>query len=185
MVHTKKFIIEAFWELLEEKPYNKITVLNIVDRCGISRNTFYYHFHDIPQLLEESIKHDTDQILDAYNSAGYPLECITPVIRLCETRRRAILHIYRSVQRDVFLDYLEKTAIYAATQYIETLSDNLQASVENKNVIIRIAKCAMVGLTLDWLDAGMDYDLNEFFIQANHLFGEAVHNAMLNAMKSL
>ena len=56
MNRTKEAIVNAFWELLEEKPYNKITVKDIVDRCQINRNTFYYHFHDIPELLESIIK---------------------------------------------------------------------------------------------------------------------------------
>ena len=33
MVHTKTILKDAFWEILEEKPYNKITVQDIVDRC--------------------------------------------------------------------------------------------------------------------------------------------------------
>ena len=39
---TKKAIIDVFWQLLEEKPYSKITVQNIVEHCQINRNTFYY-----------------------------------------------------------------------------------------------------------------------------------------------
>lgn len=35
MDRTKKAISEAFWQLLEEKPYNKITVQSIVERCHI------------------------------------------------------------------------------------------------------------------------------------------------------
>lgn len=58
MNRTKNAIIDAFWLLLEEKPYNKITVKDIVERCQINRNTFYYHFHDIPELLETTIKND-------------------------------------------------------------------------------------------------------------------------------
>ena len=47
MKKTKETIIDAFWQLLEEKPFNKITVQNIVERCHLNRNTFYYHFQDI------------------------------------------------------------------------------------------------------------------------------------------
>ena len=43
MKKTKETIIDAFWQLLEEKPFNKITVQNIVERCALNRNTFYYH----------------------------------------------------------------------------------------------------------------------------------------------
>lgn len=55
MKKTKETIIDAFWQLLEEKPFNKITVQNIVERCHLNRNTFYYHFQDIPNLAEYTV----------------------------------------------------------------------------------------------------------------------------------
>ena len=50
---TKKAIQETFITLLDERPLNKITVKDIVETCGINRNSFYYHFEDLPALLEE------------------------------------------------------------------------------------------------------------------------------------
>ena len=50
---------EAFWELLEEKPYSAITVKLITQRAGVNHNTFYYHFQNIDemavQLFEDNI----------------------------------------------------------------------------------------------------------------------------------
>lgn len=63
MNRTQKAIIDAFWQLLEEKPYNKITVQSIVERCQVNRNTFYYHFRDIPSLTEHSIKDWTERVI--------------------------------------------------------------------------------------------------------------------------
>ena len=40
---TKKAINQAFLEILEKKPLDKITVRDITENCGINRNTFYYH----------------------------------------------------------------------------------------------------------------------------------------------
>ena len=48
-------IQETFITLLDERPLNKITVKDIVETCGINRNSFYYHFEDLPALLEEII----------------------------------------------------------------------------------------------------------------------------------
>ena len=42
----------AFLELIEEKPYSKITVNHIVERAGVHRNTFYYHYQSIPKKLQ-------------------------------------------------------------------------------------------------------------------------------------
>ena len=39
---TKEIIAKTFTELLDEKPMSKITVKDIVERCGVNRNTFYY-----------------------------------------------------------------------------------------------------------------------------------------------
>ena len=50
---TKKAIMDSFLHLLEKKPLDKITVRDIVDDCGINRNTFYYYFQDIYAVLEE------------------------------------------------------------------------------------------------------------------------------------
>ena len=37
---TRNAIIDAFLQLLDERPLSKITVKDIVDACGINRNTF-------------------------------------------------------------------------------------------------------------------------------------------------
>ena len=50
---TKRAIIESFLHIAGKKPLEKITVRDIVDDCGINRNTFYYYFQDIYAVLEE------------------------------------------------------------------------------------------------------------------------------------
>ena len=55
---TSKAIEESFIRLLNERPLDKITIKDIVDDCGISRNTFYYHFQDITALLEHILNAD-------------------------------------------------------------------------------------------------------------------------------
>ena len=50
---TKDAIKQSFLKLLNKKPIDKITVKEIVEDCGINRNSFYYHFDDIPSLMEE------------------------------------------------------------------------------------------------------------------------------------
>ena len=51
-LYTQKTIMRAFGEMLEEMPFDKITVTALVKRCDISSNTFYYHYRDIYDLLD-------------------------------------------------------------------------------------------------------------------------------------
>ena len=51
-LNTKQVIFDAFMALSREKSVDKITVKDLVEACHISRQTFYYHFQDIVEVIE-------------------------------------------------------------------------------------------------------------------------------------
>lgn len=48
---AKLLLAQSIKQLAQTTPLNDITVQNIVDNCGLSRNSFYYHFHDKQELV--------------------------------------------------------------------------------------------------------------------------------------
>lgn len=56
-IRSRRFIRQAFMELLKEKRLEKITVTDIVNRADINRSTFYAHYTDVKALIEE-IQHE-------------------------------------------------------------------------------------------------------------------------------
>lgn len=52
----KKMIAEATQTLLIDRHVKKLTVKDIVEQCHITRQTFYYHFDGIPELLRWMIE---------------------------------------------------------------------------------------------------------------------------------
>ncbi|KAB7790709.1 TetR/AcrR family transcriptional regulator [Bifidobacterium leontopitheci] len=46
---------EAFWTLLERKPYAQITISDITRESGLNRSAFYYHYGNIPELADDAI----------------------------------------------------------------------------------------------------------------------------------
>ena len=93
MERTKMAIIAAFEALLEEKPFNKITVKDIVERCQINRNTFYYHYRDIPDLLQHMLEGKVDRLLSGHYIPDCPMACISPIFQYGLEHKRAILSI--------------------------------------------------------------------------------------------
>lgn len=171
--------MNAFWQLLEEKPYSKITVKDIVERCQINRNTFYYHFHDIPELLETVIKIEADNIIQTHSKFGAPMDCIVPLVENCINHQKAILHIYHSIHREVFLNELDRISYYVVNQYIDTVTVNLTLFPDDKKILIRFYKCLLTGIVLDWLNEGMDHDPYKTFARICELFHGANRNAFL------
>lgn len=176
---TKTAIIDAFLKLLEEKPYNKITVKNIVDLCQINRNTFYYHFQNIPDLLEQVMKNDADCIIENYSSLSTPVDCILPLLKHIAKRKKLISHIYNSVQREVFLNYLDKITLYVVNEYVNKATEGSYISAEDKNLLIRLYKCTLVGVIIDWLEDEMSYDLPKAFTRTCDLLSGSVTQSLL------
>ena len=55
---AKKAIRDSFIKLLNERPLSQITVRDIVDACGVNRNTFYYYFQDqLHKLILHNLLH--------------------------------------------------------------------------------------------------------------------------------
>ncbi|MEG2198980.1 MAG: TetR/AcrR family transcriptional regulator C-terminal domain-containing protein [Anaerovorax sp.] len=50
-LETKMKIALSFQELTQTKPIKKISIQEIVSKCGLNRQTFYYHFQDIYDLI--------------------------------------------------------------------------------------------------------------------------------------
>lgn len=50
---TRKDIMDAFWELYKAKDISKISVREICELAGYHRTTFYAHFNDVYDVLEQ------------------------------------------------------------------------------------------------------------------------------------
>lgn len=179
MNRTKKAICDTFWEILEEKPYNKITVQNIVEKCQVNRNTFYYYFQDIPALAEYTIREWADNIIQNNCAFGEPMSCIMPLANECMERRMAFLHLYRSSNRETFMQRLNETSFHIVRSYTENSIGDIPLSQEKKEMLTHFYKCAVVGTILDWLDSEMKYDLVGFCQDIDNFFADSVKELIL------
>ncbi len=48
--------------MMAVKPMDKITVKDLVEICGVNRQTFYYHFDDVYDLLEWVFEEDASRV---------------------------------------------------------------------------------------------------------------------------
>lgn len=65
VLRTRQSIRMAFYELIEEKGYEAITIQDIADRAMINRNTFYLHHQNKPDLLDTCM----DELLSELKNA--------------------------------------------------------------------------------------------------------------------
>lgn len=160
---TKKAIKETFMKLLANEPVNRITVKQLVDECGINRNTFYYHYEDIPSLLEEIIHDETDRIMNQYPTIDTLEQGLGVAIEFALLNRDAVMHIYKSVNRDIYERYLWQLIDYVCGRYFETVFNKAKYNKSDKEIVKSYYKCACFGMITNWLENDMREDLVRSF----------------------
>lgn len=160
---TKRAMAGAFWLLLEEKPLGRITVKDVVERCQMNRNTFYYHFQDLRALTEYALEEWLGALARERCVSGPPLERFARLVQGVAERRAAVMNLCRSSGREPFLNGLERLAGCAAR-----LCAGVPAGLPegDRRTLLRFYKCVFAGVALDWLDGGMDYDAGAFVRRA-------------------
>lgn len=157
---TKNAIKTSFLKLLNEKQLSKITVKDIVEDCGINRNSFYYHFNDIPSLLEEILIEQADEFVQSQAKPDSIYECLLSAISFALNNKTAMMHIYNSANKEMFEQYLNRVSQHTVSEYIDAVSVDYNISDEDKGVITMYYKSLLVGFVVDWLGGGMKYDLS-------------------------
>ena len=159
---TKKAIRDSFLKLLEEKPLKQISVRDIVEHCGINRNTFYYHYQDIPQLLESIIREEAERLVTEHPTFDSMEACMDTIIDFAMENKILVMHIYKSVNRDVFEKRLWWVCESVMTRYVDGLIRDRPVSPQDREIIIAYVKAVSFGLVLGWLETGMTTGIREF-----------------------
>jgi len=160
---AKESIKRSFLRLLEERPLREITVKDIVGACGVNRNSFYYHFKDIPALLEEIITDCADAIIAAQGPALSLADCLETASRFALAHRQAVLHINQSAHRRLFEECLMDVCRRVVEGYAAAAFGSVPIRAEDREILIRFYQCECFGQVMEWLNGGMRYDIGGQF----------------------
>ncbi len=67
--NTARLMDEALLQLLEKKDFDYITVKEICVKAGVNRSTFYLHYENTNDLLEESLKYIFSRFSEKYDNS--------------------------------------------------------------------------------------------------------------------
>ena len=113
---TKRAIQESFKKLLSNQPLDKITVKNITDDCGVNRNTFYYHYSDIYQLLEEIFLTEAQKSVEKMEVGQSWEEGLKTGLCFVKENKKLIYHVYSSLHRETIERYLYSVSLDFASR---------------------------------------------------------------------
>ena len=155
---TKRAITESFMKLINQVPFDKITVKDIVEDCGVNRNTFYYHYSDIYALLDEILANETQRVLTENLDEQSWKDSILESCSFALKNKRGIYHIYNSLSRRKIDTYFYQVMGRIMHDFVKKQAEDMPVKAEDIRLISDFYKCAFVGMILQWLDGGMKDD---------------------------
>lgn len=153
---TKKALLKAFGELLEKKPFNKITVSALTQKCGLNRMTFYYHFKDVYELMIWGLER---QVLEAVsreyiNYASWKKGYLRLYLFALE-KKTYIGKIFQTIEQEHLKHYLNQIAERMVLSVINDKCGSRAVSEEDKLFTAQVCSHVLVGTLVLWVDQGM------------------------------
>lgn len=127
---TREAIFSAFTALLSKKPYDRISVQDIIDAADIGRTTFYAHFETKEYLLKdlcgELFGHIIDTAMGLPHTQYHYFCCqatdsvFLHLLRHLQENDRNILELLSSPNNEMFLRYFKSDLkMLIVTQYAD------------------------------------------------------------------
>lgn len=182
-VNTKRAIAASFKKLLSKRELNKITVKDIVEDCGVNRQTFYYHFHNVYDLMEWFFQDDAETLLGGQSDYKDWEKGLRMLVDTLQENRAMISHVYHSMSHKVVVDYIKRILWPYMLRIVESEVEEIQFPVEQKNVefVAELLTLAVVGIITEWIDNGKK-QLTEERLEK---FLKAVHGSVPFMLKNL
>lgn len=113
----RRLISDTFSELVKTQDVDKITVTMLIGECHISRQTFYYHFQDIMEVIEWTLEQATQEMLERSLKSQSAREALIVLIDTSKANSVFIRKLLDSQKRD----QIEMLFVQAARSYCQRL----------------------------------------------------------------
>lgn len=181
-VFTKIVIMRVFEELLAFKQLDKITVKDITDKCGISRNTFYYHYQDIYQVFQAYIDYSLNEIfkfLQQEKEKDQAHIC-EKAVEYLENHRTIFENLLRSVKSEEVRKILDDGSSRFFRYVVDSVGEGINSELEDREMICAMCQHAVQGIMYEWLSREKTdkKSLSDILMRANYLFGGGLERAL-------
>lgn len=155
--NTKILLSETLKKLMSEKNLKKISINEIVGRCNLNRNSFYYHFNDIYDLLKFTLDREAVNIIKETNLGKDIKGAILFITNYIDKNKAFCQSAYNSLGREELKLFLKNDIQIIISNYITDIlnTNNITVNDEFKNYIISVHS--------DLIATNLIYYLNEEF----------------------
>lgn len=157
---THRLIVEALIELTTQKGFAAVTVQDIVQRAGINRATFYRHYQDKFDLLDQyaqAVYALPDHAPDSGSPMGAETRTIPGVVRIFEHVREHAKFFRVMLGQNGDPAFVAKIRKYIQQRIRRSLPDAWLSDPASADVYVNYVSSGAIGVLTWWLEQEMPY----------------------------
>ena len=171
---TKKAILQTFQDMLVEMPFDKITVSALVARCGLSSNTFYYHFQDIYDLLETWLNQQKEKYLHSGSDPASWEADIRTILHILQDNPRPVYHLVNSLSRERMERYVFSSLEPQFYEFVRQQTHGLSIPEEKLQWISSFFCYSILGFVLKFLWSNMSANVDDSIEHLTNIYGRII-----------
>lgn len=168
-VYIRRAIEASFLRLLDEQPFEKITVRSIVDDCGLTRNTFYNYFEDTYDLVDGLLRALVCDVANSDDSPATLSAAMRLVTQFAVEHPRALGHLYRSTKREELMGCFDKMFELMVRRLIDGAHRKGRLLTDDRDLVADALRFVLSGFFKQWIDTGMNEPLERTLEQLEKL----------------
>lgn len=154
--YTKEALSNKLKALAQTKPINKITITELVEACDIKRQTFYYHFQDIYDLLGWTYRTEVVNVIEAKCSVSGWQEGLDGILCYIEDNKEFCMNTCRSLSQDHLQNFLNQVLYELLGRVIDEMTTEKGIMDRAKRFIILFYSYAFSGILIEWINNNLE-----------------------------
>lgn len=172
---TKRALANAYLELLSEGGSQTITVKDVVERTGVSRMTFYYHFADIYDLVDWIYR-------DYFNKVGLTIRhandawhyLADAIIKMIDNNELGILDNYHHLDRAILDKQLTSLLHDMVGRCFDVDPDCAKYSKPDRDFLVQLITYCLTGMVSSWVDHDFEFEPYDYIERFDRLVKQQI-----------
>lgn len=180
---TKKALAISLKKLLSKKELSKITIKDITDGVGIKRQTFYYHFGDVYDLIEWIYKNEIiEPIIKEKDTYATWQQGFLLIFKYVLKNKNFIRNTYNSISTEYVEMFIYKNTYELLKNVVEEEAQGINVKENDKEFVAKFYQYAFVGVIKEWIQSGMEEKPEDIIEKLNKIIYGNFKRA-LNSLK--
>ncbi len=153
---TKKMLAASLKKLMSEKPLHAITVKEITEKCGMHRQTFYYHFEDVHDLVRWMYEEEAFDLLMRSEEVLCWQDKILQLFGYISANREMCVCTLNSLSRETLKDFFTADLERIVRDVVLAYGRDLPSSEGYVEYLTHFYTAAFAGIVESWILGEID-----------------------------